>query len=87
MGGGGAQRPLPPPRACLRIQKDGCAQRTGAHARPKPTSDLIYDKRTYRTASGLTAKNASKSECGALLTSVVFIFNFFDIFIESLIIL
>ncbi len=27
--------------ACLRVQKDGCAQRTGAHARPKPTSLLI----------------------------------------------
>jgi hypothetical protein len=34
MGGEGAS----PCWACLRVQKDGCAQRTGAHARPKPTS-------------------------------------------------
>jgi hypothetical protein len=31
---------------CYLAQKDGCAQRTGAHARPKPTSichnDLVY---------------------------------------------
>ncbi len=29
--------------ACFVAQKDGCAQRTGAHARPKPTSlSYIY---------------------------------------------
>ncbi len=38
MGGGGRAAPCWP---CLRVQKDGCAQRTGAHARPKPTS-IIY---------------------------------------------
>ncbi len=27
--------------ACFLAQKDGCAQRTGAHARPKPTSCII----------------------------------------------
>ncbi len=42
MGGGRARSAPPPPRACLRIQKDGCAQRTGAHARPKPTSLTIF---------------------------------------------
>jgi hypothetical protein len=39
MGRGGAQRPV------LHVnepKKDGCAQRTGAHARPKPTSLYIY---------------------------------------------
>jgi hypothetical protein len=36
-GGGGAQRPVSGGYEL----KDGCAQRTGAHARPKPTS-LIY---------------------------------------------
>ncbi len=35
---GGAQRPDLP---CFWAQKDGCAQRTGAHARPKPTSYQI----------------------------------------------
>ncbi len=38
MGRGGAQRPV------LHVnepKKDGCAQRTGAHARPKPTSSVI----------------------------------------------
>ncbi len=34
MGGGGAQRPV----WYAVSSKDGCAQRTGAHARPKPTS-------------------------------------------------
>ena len=38
MGGGGAQRPV----ARGNDQKDGCAQRTGAHARPKPTSGNIF---------------------------------------------
>jgi hypothetical protein len=39
MGGGGAQRPV------LHVnesKKDGCAQRPGAHARPKPTSPYIF---------------------------------------------
>jgi hypothetical protein len=38
---GGAQRPF----GLLMSPKDGCAQRTGAHARPKPTSNMInkYD--------------------------------------------
>ncbi len=34
-GGGGAQRPF---SGWPWVQKAGCAQRTGAHARPKPTS-------------------------------------------------
>ncbi len=34
-GGGGRAAPR---LACQWAQKDGCAQRTGAHARPKPTS-------------------------------------------------
>ncbi len=32
-------------------QKDGCAQRTGAHARPKPTSEYsirLHPHSTYR---------------------------------------
>jgi hypothetical protein len=33
----------------LMSPKDGCAQRTGAHARPKPTS--IYISRLYRICS------------------------------------
>jgi hypothetical protein len=38
--GGGAQRPI----LCVNeLKKDGCAQRTGAHARPKSTSlSYIY---------------------------------------------
>ncbi len=35
MGGGGAQRPV---ARGNESKKDECAQRTGAHARPKPTS-------------------------------------------------
>ncbi len=35
--GGGHAAPL---FACQSAQKDGCAQRTGAHARPEPTSYL-----------------------------------------------
>ncbi len=37
-GGGGAQRSVWRGRA----QKDGCAQCTGVHARPKPTSYPYY---------------------------------------------
>jgi hypothetical protein len=29
-------------------QKDGCAQRTGAHVRPKPTSTLYQSKKNVR---------------------------------------
>jgi hypothetical protein len=36
---GGAQRPV---RRGNEPKKDGCAQRTGAHARPKPTSSLCF---------------------------------------------
>jgi hypothetical protein len=39
MGGGGRAAPC---WAFLRAQTDGCAQRTGAHARPKTTSFLSY---------------------------------------------
>jgi hypothetical protein len=38
--GGGRAAPL---FACQSAQKDGCAQRTGAHARPEPTSSLYTD--------------------------------------------
>ncbi len=39
MGGGGAQCSVWPVNE---PKKDGCAQRTGAHAQPKPTSLLSY---------------------------------------------
>ncbi len=39
MGGGGGR--AAPRLAWQWAQEDGCAQRTGAHARPKPTSSLI----------------------------------------------
>jgi hypothetical protein len=41
-GGGGAA----PRLAWQCAQKDGCAQRTGAHARPKPTSSLCFNNQT-----------------------------------------
>jgi hypothetical protein len=43
--GGGRAAPL---LASLRAQKDECAQRTGAHARPKPTSNYIDTKAKCR---------------------------------------
>ena len=38
MGGGGARSA---PLGVFKSPKNGCAQRTGAHARPKPTSISI----------------------------------------------
>jgi hypothetical protein len=41
VGGGGRTAPR---LAWQCAQKDGCAQRTGAHARPKPTSYIIIEQ-------------------------------------------
>ncbi len=49
--GGGRAAPL---FACQSAQKDGCAQRTGAHARPKPTSILYLRYAAFQGLSEFT---------------------------------
>jgi hypothetical protein len=43
MGGGGRAAPR---RRGNEPKKDGCAQRTGAHARPKTTSPVCFSNQT-----------------------------------------
>jgi hypothetical protein len=49
-------------------QKDGCTQRTGAHARPKPTS-LSYN---YMSVIFLSVILSSCRSCGTLSYSLCF---------------
>jgi hypothetical protein len=59
-------------------QKDGCAQRTGAHARPKPTTYIIYSSRILCLSSCLSScrpvifLSFSCHSCGTLSYSLCF---------------
>jgi hypothetical protein len=57
MGGEGAQRPV---WHVNEPKKDGCAQRKGAHARPKPTSLEIGKNVTAAVKKALKGLNASR---------------------------
>ncbi len=49
--------------AWQRTQKDGCAQRTGAHARPKPTSYVRTSYRGLTQQDNLILGDSIKADC------------------------
>ncbi len=65
-GGGGAQRLL---WVCWWAQKDGCAQRTGGHARPKPDSLYIFQQNSI-VHTLKSPKGSDESELWCCIVSV-----------------